>query len=67
METCEECGKSFWECQCPSEEVCVKHGLQMVLDAGAGQGFTGATIYFATLACGCQLIDDSGDSLEAVR
>lgn len=49
------------------ETVCEKHGIVKITDGHNVSGFTGATIYILDLACGCQNIDDSGDTLENVR
>lgn len=38
-----------------------------IVDAGSNPGFTGATIYWANLRCGHSNVDDSADTLEAVR
>lgn len=51
----------------PWPEYCEKHGTTYVVDAGDNPGFTGATIYWQRLACGCDQVDASGDTLEAVR
>jgi len=39
---------------------CEKHGEQIVLEAGSSWGYAGP-IYWAKLACGCQLVDASRD------
>lgn len=44
-------------CQCDI----VEHGLVRVISCGGGPGFTGAPIFWATLSCGCQLLDESAD------
>jgi hypothetical protein len=67
MENCADCGQAPWECSCPPVEVCKAHGEQQIVDAGEADGFTGATIYWATLECGCQWVDDSDDTLERMR
>lgn len=47
--------------------VCETHGLTTIVESGSSPGFTGAPIYFATLACGCQLVDTSADNADAAR
>jgi hypothetical protein len=42
-------------------------GQQVVISSGAGPGFTGAPIYWWTLACGHQDVDLDEDTLDAVR
>lgn len=51
----------------PVTESCTAHGEQEVIGAESSSGFTGAAIYFTLLACGCAIMDDSGDTLAAVR
>lgn len=55
----------------PAAEVelgaCVTHGVQEVRECGSSPGFTGALIFWETLACGCQLVDTSADTLKAVE
>lgn len=46
---------------------CEAHGIQQVIESGCNPGFTGASIYWDKLACGCCDVDDSADTLEAVR
>lgn len=55
------------DCSCPSVFLCPEHGAQPVIAAGATAGFSGALIRWATLTCGCQAVDASADTLEAVR
>jgi hypothetical protein len=50
----------------PAQGKCARHGWQLVLDAGSGSGFAGGRIWWATLACGCTDMDESGD-VEAAR
>jgi hypothetical protein len=43
------------------------HGYVIVTEAGSGPGFTGATISWWTMSCGCTDSDHSRDNLEAAR
>ena len=46
---------------------CNEHGRTTVVEEHCVDGFTGAPIWFTDLACDCQLIDDSQDTLEWVK
>lgn len=46
-------------------DVC-EHGTPAV-DGGSSTGFTGAPVYWTTYADGCQVVDDSADTLDYVR
>jgi hypothetical protein len=48
-------------------ERCDKHGEQDVLGYWAGPGFTGASIWWWLMRCGCTGIDASQDNAEAAR
>jgi hypothetical protein len=51
---------------CPNDPTieCDLHGPQLVVDEGSVPGFCAGTISWATLACGCQHVDD-GSYLES--
>lgn len=50
----------------PAQGDCTTHGWQLVTTAGSGPGFAGGRVYWASLACGCTDMDESGDA-EAAR
>lgn len=50
----------------PEQGDCRRHGWQLVTTSGSGPGYAGGRVYWATLACGCTDMDESGD-VEAAR
>lgn len=61
-----ECGHESCDSIEPAQGECVEHGWQLVTEFGAGSGFAGGVIYWATLQCGHTDMDES-DDLRAAR
>jgi len=58
-EWCQACMADAHE---PSDAItCRLHGYTTVTDEGTTRGFAGGAIYWAKLACGCGLVDESDD------
>jgi len=49
-----------------TQRTCDKHGEVTAVDGGCSPGFAGGGIYWETLSCGCQTVDDT-DDLAAAR
>lgn len=61
---CPTCGlDEIHECECAT---CLVHGTQSVTRSGSFTGYAGGRCYWAALACGCELSDESND-YEAAR
>ena len=62
---CPVCGLGPFD-DCP-HALCDTHGWTTIADSGSNPGFTGVTIWWATLACGCSMVDDSNNNIGAVK
>jgi len=65
-EFCVACEVEACEDDAAGIVICERHGRTRIETTGSSSGFAGGTIYFASLACGCYLHDES-DDLRAAR